>query len=215
MGHGVLAAARRPPHRRSRKAILLWSGHRGHAGQKVMRTLAQSLPRNLPDHGGAGPREPAAPPLSPPPPPRRPAPARRRGGEGWWVAGTPARARSAVAGRARGYATALGARITTLDGRQVARRSPPRRLARAASRALRRSHHRARGTGHGMHAGVGCGQGTCTCACTDTHIDAGKPKNGRAGAPWTFEGSNLSGSPREPPPRGSSLPHASRGAPRG
>ena len=41
MGHGAcmgrsLAAARLPPHRRSRKAILLWSGRPGYAGRKVV-----------------------------------------------------------------------------------------------------------------------------------------------------------------------------------
>ena len=189
MGHGTWGARRRspppsPPLSQSHTPVV---GSLGHAGQKVMRTLAQSLPQNLPDHGGAGPREPAAPPLSPPPPPRRPAPARRRGGEGWWVAGTPARARSAVAGRARGYATALGARITTLDGRQVARRragargrvarrravpfAPP--LTAAAPPRVPRPPRRSRITAARVHAPWSMQHATCTC----TSIDAGKPKN--------------------------------------
>jgi hypothetical protein len=230
MGHGAWGARRRspppsPPLTQSHTPVV--GSHGSRWPESRVETRRSRFPETSPTTVEQARASPPPPHALPPPPPRRPAPARRRGGEGWWVAGALARARSIMVGRALRLATAhaglspsLSTAVKSRAGAQARRRaslclatapprarhhpSPPRRLACSVTRAPRPPRHSCHVPCSMRHA-----------ACTNTHIDAGKPKNRRAGAPWTFEGSNLSGSPREPPPRGSSLPHTSRGAPRG
>ena len=102
MGHGALAAARRsppppPPLTQSNTPVVGSLGSRcPESGNDLWRSHFHGY---LADHGGASPREPAAPPTLPPAPPPPPS-ARATAGWGGVVGGRHARTRSLHRGRA-------------------------------------------------------------------------------------------------------------------
>ena len=166
MGHGALAAARLPPHRRSRKAILYTPvvGSLGsrcpESGNDLWRSHFHGY---LADHGGASPREPAAPPTLPPAPPPPPS-ARATAGWGGVVGGRHARTRSLHRGRAGSWISdrAQSSRPHSRwpSSRALARRragvrrcaSPMRRLAFSVVRTPRPPRHSCHGPCSMRHA---------------------------------------------------------------